>query len=340
MQSVEPQSLEAIRDEFHVVLLENLNPTPGEWRRAGVGTGIVHLLLLLILVSIPKDSTEAPEKPRPRTVTKLFDPPTKLTQRAPNKAPVTHDISVAPTVEAPRHVAVAKVVPKTFQPPPVQRAAKQNPAPAAPQEPPRIKAAAPQAVQLTLPPAVTPPPPVSNEPPKIALENVPPARTFGHGTGLLKVPSGGVEEAVKELSRSNVTPSRSVGDDTNDDLSGAPAARPKTSLEMESDPQGVDMKPYLLQVLQTVRKNWLSIYPEGARLGLRGRVVVQFAVLPNGEISKIVFITESQARALNEASVAALSMSNHLPQLPAGFKGDRVVLQFTFLYNAPTSLRR
>jgi TonB family protein len=98
---------------------------------------------------------------------------------------------------------------------------------------------------------------------------------------------------------------------------------------------GVDFRPYLIQVLAAVRRNWFAVYPEAARLGQRGQVVLQFAIGKKGELNKVVFSTESGAKALDQAAVAAISASNPLPPLPTDFKGDRVVLQLTFAYNMP-----
>ena len=117
------------------------------------------------------------------------------------------------------------------------------------------------------------------------LESLPPPIT-GAGNGRLKAPGGGVQEAINEIAKNGQTSSHAVGDNTDDlspDLSigNKPApTRPKSSLELLSDPKGVDFRPYLLQVLQTIRMNWRSVYPESARLGSRGRVVLQFAVAP------------------------------------------------------------
>jgi TonB family protein len=132
-----------------------------------------------------------------------------------------------------------------------------------------------------------------------------------------------------------------VGDNTDDSILEAPRnnrspapTRPKSSVELLSDPKGVDFRPYLLQVLQSVRQNWFAQMPESARLGIRGRVVVEFYVARDGSITKAVYITRSGSEALDRATIAALSMSNRLPQLPAEFTGERLALRFTFLYNA------
>jgi TonB family protein len=111
--------------------------------------------------------------------------------------------------------------------------------------------------------------------------------------------------------------------------------RQASALDLKSDPMGVDFKPYLIRVLATVRRNWLAIYPEAARLGTRGKVTVQFSVGTDGKIQKVILSTESGSRPLDEAAVASLSMSNPLPSLPPEYKGQRIILQFTFAYNIP-----
>ena len=59
---------------------------------------------------------------------------------------------------------------------------------------------------------------------------------------------------------------------------------------------GVDFRPYMQQVLAAVRQNWFAVYPEAARLGQRGEVVLEFAIAKQGLITKVViFSTESGA---------------------------------------------
>ena len=67
-----------------------------------------------------------------------------------------------------------------------------------------------------------------------------------------------------------------------------------SSLELLSDPKGVDFKPYLIQILASVKRNWQSVIPESARLGRRGRVVIQFAISRDGSVPKLVIATPSR----------------------------------------------
>jgi len=108
-----------------------------------------------------------------------------------------------------------------------------------------------------------------------------------------------------------------------------------SSLELLSDPMGVDFRPYLMQILAAVRRNWLAVIPEIAKLGRRGRVSIQFAIIKSGSVSKVVYTAQSGTDSLDRAAVAGISMSNPFPPLPSEYKGERVVLQFNFAYNIP-----
>ena len=107
-----------------------------------------------------------------------------------------------------------------------------------------------------------------------------------------------------------------------------------SNLELLSDPKGVDFRPYLTQILATVRRNWHAVIPESARLGLsRGRVSLQFSVARDGSVPKLVIAASSGVPSLDRAAVAGISASNPFPPLPADFIGQTVHLQFKFAYN-------
>jgi TonB family protein len=106
-----------------------------------------------------------------------------------------------------------------------------------------------------------------------------------------------------------------------------------SSLELMSDPLGVDFRPYLIKVLAMVRRNWFAVIPESVRLGRRGRTVVQFAINRDGSVPKLVIAVPSGADPLDRAAVAGVSASNPFPPLPGEFTGSQIRLQFTFSYN-------
>jgi TonB family protein len=158
----------------------------------------------------------------------------------------------------------------------------------------------------------------------------------------LAPPKSGVEAAISGLAQNANGRHLIISDDSPSEPSlGAPGSltsRPgqHASVELQSDPQGADFKPYLRQILSIVRANWRRVIPESARMGtLRGRTVIEFIISRDGSIPKLVTSDSSGLEPLDRAAVAGLSMSNPLPPLPADFKGYQVRLAFSFAYNMP-----
>ena len=106
-----------------------------------------------------------------------------------------------------------------------------------------------------------------------------------------------------------------------------------SSLELLSDPLGVDFTAYLIRVLAAVRRNWYAVIPESAKLGRGGKVVIQFAIARDGNVPKLVIALPSGADPLDRAAVAAISATNPFPPLPVEFKGSQIRLQCAFQYN-------
>jgi TonB family protein len=334
--------------EFNLLRERDRHEDWRHWRvDAAVSAGI-HAVLLLVLLLMPESPVRPPEELRPvRHVTPIFIP-TDLTQKAPNKEKIQKEMTVEAIAPRPR-VRIPSPAPAAPQTPAPPRTFVEPPKEAVAEQPKPVVAEPPK-IQLENPPTSAPvspfAPPPSVEPPKLALQQVapPPAPQTSQGKvpGIVPLPNSSVQEAIHNLARSGQQSGQSVGDIGADEggfgagLNLPPSAgRPRSNLELKSDPMGVDFRPYLLQVLAAVRRNWFAVYPEAARLGQRGQVVMQFAISKQGAVPKIVFSTESGAKALDQAAVAAISASNPLPPLPAEFKGDRVVLQMTFLYNMP-----
>ena len=123
---------------------------------------------------------------------------------------------------------------------------------------------------------------------------------------------------------------RSLGDQLRRPSSPGKTA---SSLELLSDPMGVDFKPYLIRILATVRRNWFAVIPESVRLGRRGKVTLQFAIDRSGGVPKLVIATPSGAESLDRAAVAGISASVPFPPLPKEFPGQQIRLRFAFQYN-------
>jgi TonB family protein len=106
-----------------------------------------------------------------------------------------------------------------------------------------------------------------------------------------------------------------------------------SSLELLSDPQGADFRPYLLRVLTAVRRNWFAVIPESAKMGRAGKVLIQFVIARDGGVPKLVIAVPSGTDPLDRAAVAGISASNPFPPLPLEYKGDQIRLQLSFVYN-------
>lgn len=324
--------------------------------RAAIGTLIVHagiLALVFLLASLSgpavKNGTEI--VPDFRQAVHLILPQ-DLTQKAPNKGKVAKEVDVEDL--KPRPASQERLPPKpaarAFKPP--------NPRPPGPEqstvtphiaEPPKIDtpltaqntAPAPPALSGT--PKAPPPPQIQPvEQPKLAFETPGqngPSETKGQAK--LSPPKTSVQDVVHEMARGGGGQGNvAVGDlEQPPDLPSS-AQRPTlpgqtgSSLELISDPLGVDFKPYLMRILALVRQNWFAVIPESARLGNRGLVQLQFIIDRTGQVPKLVIATPSGSQALDKAAVAAISASVPFPPLPNDFKGQQVRLQFAFKYNS------
>jgi TonB family protein len=188
-------------------------------------------------------------------------------------------------------------------------------------------------------PVVTPPRINAEEKPKLAFEN-PGASTGTAGQrGTIPSPKPGVDEAMRQVARGGTGGRMVLGDETDSVAGPTPGLRSPlpgrlgSSMELLSDPMGIDLRPYLLRVLSAVRRNWFAVIPESANLGQTGRVVVQFAISKDGSVPKVVFATPSGREALDRAAVAGISASNPFPPLPPEFRGSQIRVQLVFRYN-------
>ncbi|MGA3186178.1 MAG: TonB family protein [Bryobacteraceae bacterium] len=276
---------------------------------------------------------------------KLFEP----TQKAPNLSKIVHpELDVRSEVDAPQPQA-----PKMRRPQPA-------PGPVAPPvsappppmiEPPKIQVATAQPPAL---PTIAPPipdgaipqaaPPPDSSKPKISFENVappPPVKLKGPPDPRLLMQAAAMEHAAQVAPRNPGGGGITVGD-SGDDLSDLPRinqaqskGRMGSNLQLLSDANGFDFKPYLMKILATVRRNWMMVIPESSKMGRRGTVLIQFIIDRHGTVPKLVIATSSGTEAFDRAAVAGVSASNPFPPLPEEFKGDQIRLQLAFQYNAP-----
>lgn len=317
-------------------------PDSRAFLRDGAGSFAVHVIvvaLALVISSLPDPPSRRGRREIDLTkAVHLTMPLTKLTQKEPNTSKVAKELNVE-QLQARNEKPQPPQPQRHFTPPP--------PAPpaSAPKPPPVIQPDTPKLeakIENPLPQIGSPqaPPPKPQEPPKLALE-APGQNGVVHAPGQVRIPPP--KTSVEDAIRSAVHPSQggniSVGDEDqppsiSEQLRHPSAQRQlQTGLQLLSDSQGVDFKPYLIRILSIVRRNWLAIIPESAHMGRRGRVLLQFIIDRGGAVPKLVIAMPSGTEAFDRAAVAGISASVPFPPLPPDFKGGEVRLQFAFQYN-------
>ena len=315
-----------------------------QWAGIFVASLVLHIFFFFVAIQLP--SFIQPAEPE-RTVivrrTPLYLPPSLLTQRAPNRQKLSKNIDLADLLSAPAEKPRPAARPpsvKRFEVPKqsnLRQVAKNTPQilPEAPQVT-ATQAAAPSPGALNGLPA--PPAPAPSESP---FQNVG-SEAPENSRHTLAPPKAGVDAAINGLAQDPNSRKLVISDDSSS--RATPGSTGTTgpgeqhnAVELESDPQGADFKPYLTRILAIVRANWRRVIPESARLGLlRGRTVIEFVINRDGSIPKLVTADPSGSQPLDQAAVAGLSMSNPLPPLPADYKGLQVRLAFTFSCNMPS----
>jgi TonB family protein len=295
--------------------------------QAGIGSLLVHAIVAAVLLTLPETSgryngpaitADFRKMAVPLVAPKITAPKVfEVTQKEPNKGKVTPQLDIRSSIESPPKA-------KAFAPP----------APAGPVVPPAATLTPPPQIQAAVatPPisGVVPKLPPPPEKPRIALEDAGAAETSvtppDHPT--IKLPKSPLDD-VERPGQPGGAGGMVISPD------GASEATALRQMQLLSDPLGVDFKPYLLQVLAKVRRNWMAIVPDSARMGRRGLVLIQFSIDRSGGIPKLVIASTSGITAFDRAAVAGISASNPFPPLPAAYKGDEIHLQMAFSYNLP-----
>ena len=339
-------------------------------RVAAVGSVLVHLFLFALMLVVPWTPSLTTSRTGPRitldaaSATPLIAPPSPLTQQMQNQAKPADRVDLESLLSQPKENSpppqrragmTQPASPKKFEAPPV-------PAPPSPKpeiEAPKLDVGRQQTGEMmarnlpgmgnveATPLPVQPAPQINpEEKPKITFEKPGgvhgPSSNSGNAQGRIPMPQRAtVEDAMREVARGGggglVVGDLGEGSGGLGESLNNPAAATKnaSALELLSDTQGVDFKPYLIRILSSVRRNWFAVMPESARFGRKGRVLIQFAINKDGSVPKLVIASTSGAEALDRAAVAGISASNPFPPLPDEFKGNQVRLQLTFRYNVP-----
>jgi TonB family protein len=309
---------------------------------------VVHLMVVILLALSPKifpmmrgGVVATPEDMMRNQQATFLDLPPDM-QKAPKVAPKTDVLSDKNRIAMSRHPSIDKRTleelkragPPKMQAPPAQQARNSPPQ--------QQRQSAPQQQQPQQQQQQAPGQQTAQMQPSNPFEN-PKLPAPSEGTPAPKFPStfGGsmsVGSSIEQAARA--VASRRGGASYGGD-GGSYGAGPGGSalkmgpLEVLSDTQGVDFGPYLERVVQTVRMNWYAIIPEEARPPLlkKGKVAIQFAILPDGKVVGMQIYSPSGDTPLDRAAWGGITASAPFAPLPSQFHGPYLALRFRFYYN-------
>ena len=109
------------------------------------------------------------------------------------------------------------------------------------------------------------------------------------------------------------------------------------NLEVLSDTRGVNFGPYLSRVVQAVRMNWYHLIPDEARAPhlKKGKISIEFAILPDGRLAGMKLTGESGDVSLDRAAWSGIIASAPFQPLPSEFHRPYLALRFHFYNPAP-----
>ncbi|HUI55835.1 MAG TPA: TonB family protein [Bryobacteraceae bacterium] len=286
--------------------------------RAAILSVLLHIGAVVFLMAVPETLMQPAPRPVETVVTPLIEPLTPLTQKDVNTGKVSKEFNATDLRPHPR-LQMPAAPPPAPEPPAPRRAALPPPPPIALPEPPRVDVPN-ETPKLTLPvqpPQIQP----EEQKPRPGFEDVTAPKTVAPEQRVLQIPGPG-----------NVL--RGAGRGPGIMEPGATASGAELP-QLLSDPQGVDFKPYLAQVLARVKSYWFSIMPDAVRLGRTGRVSVQFAIQRDGTVRKAVYAEQTGIAVLDRAAIEAISGANPFPSLPPQYRGGEIRVQINFAYNVP-----
>ncbi|MCU0228046.1 MAG: TonB family protein, partial [Bryobacterales bacterium] len=298
---------------------------------------VAHAIAFPVLGLLQWETTTLRRAPeivvRRQQVTPLVAPRLQqLTQRDPNRGTVSTEVNLdsllpRPHVDQPpgarpqpRQMAALPPTGATAGKQPDLMEAPDLPVPVAP-----LPTAPLAALGTAAPVPVLPGPAPAPTKPQIQFEK--PGSVIGSpsGSAPVSMPNTSVSNAMRVASQGRGSGgNQAVADFSNPSSPGGASSRgvqQRGSVELMSDPNGVDFRPYLIQVLASVKRNWFAVMPQSARFGRRSQVQIQFAIRRDGSVPKLVIASGSGADYLDRAAVAGVSASNPFPPLPREFQG-------------------
>jgi TonB family protein len=292
---------------------------------------VVHMMVVIFLVMSPKifgyksiDLATTADLMKNQNMTYLDLPPDL--QKAPKVAPKTDKLSDKNRIAMSQHPSIDK---KTLEelrragpPAPPAQSAQMTPPPQGSQQPnpsqqmAQMQSATPQAN------------------PKLPMPDQGSGKQIDFAQ-MMKTPGDLTAQAARSVAEHRGSGGSYGGG--GGDYGAGPGGRARTlgALDVLSDTQGVDFGPYLSRVVDAVRRNWYTIIPEAARAPLlkRGKVAIEFAILPDGRVAGMKITGVSCDVSLDRAAWGGITASNPFAPLPSEYHAPYLALRFRFYYN-------
>ncbi len=283
-----------------------------------------HFVVILLILLAPKIFPYHPptDAEIQRNITNLYLPSdmnrfTKEPSAPRPKSPVMKvDPRLLRQLAPPREVQPAPAPP---EPP------RENPAPAKPT--PVAPMSLPHPAESPIRPQIPPP----DAPPSLVLPKFSPGKALQES----------MQEAMKGGGSESATYEGPIGAQSRVGGGGGGGGGGQgfagNAVEMLTPTEGVDFSTYIARVLASVKRNWYSVMPESARLGDKGKVVLQFRIMRNGVVpeQEPVMMGSSGKEPLDRAAASSIRASTPFEPLPSAFSGPYIELRFIFLYNIP-----
>jgi len=116
---------------------------------------------------------------------------------------------------------------------------------------------------------------------------------------------------------------------------------PKTTaaaaIEMLTDAEGVDFRPFVQSVYQSVKREWFSAMAPSIQKGNKGIVTIQFRVQQDGKVLDdfLKVVSNSGEKEFEYAARNAIRNTRPFDHLPGNFPQPFVELRMIFYYNTP-----
>lgn len=107
------------------------------------------------------------------------------------------------------------------------------------------------------------------------------------------------------------------------------------SIELLTDPLGVDFNSYLRSLYSLVRTKWRAALPSSVRKGDKGVVSIRFRVLEDGKVAddSLKVLSSSGKSEFDNTGLNAIRDAAPFDHLPSKFSRPFIELRMTFYYN-------